>query len=313
MGMSCSCREWPVAVDAVRRPLLLENLHHTPLTLCSIMRRTILVFASLLGLVSYALANENPLVLNEGVVLENAKRLIHIHHVSVNESGIVDTVTEGSGFMLDGHHAITAAHVVRKAAERGEPLIVQVGAKARGNYLTTAKVVDVDYRRDLAMLLVNTYTSDPTAENPGSGPAIPGAPGLDNPPAHICSTRPTAGSSYGLGGLATKSTGNSSAIEVRWAPRKYESVLDVTTLPPLAEKMDVPDWSWQTGDPVIALAWTANEGDSGGAVLSTDGCFMGVASADVSIVYEGNLRGVTIAAPVLRGDPFLKRANIGQR
>lgn len=40
---------------------------------------------------------------------------------------------------------------------------------------------------------------------------------------------------------------------------------------------------------------------------------MGVASADVSIVYEGNLRGVTIAVPVLRGDPFLKRANLGLR
>ncbi|MGA4212525.1 trypsin-like peptidase domain-containing protein [Ralstonia nicotianae] len=274
--------------------------------------RKILAVAGLLGVVSHALASENSLVLNEGVVLENARRLIHIHHVSVDKSGIVDTVTDGSGFLLDAHHAITAAHVVRKAAERGEPLIVQVGAKARGNYLTTAKVVDVDYRRDLAMLLVNTYTSDPTAENPGTGPVIPGAPGLDNPPARICSTRAPAGSSYGLGGLATKSTGNSSAIEVRWAPRKYESVLDVTTLPPLAERMDVPDWSWQTGDPAIVLEWTANEGDSGGGVFSTDGCFMGVASADVVIMYEGNPRGVTIAVPVLQGDPFLKSANLGQ-
>ncbi|WP_341313496.1 serine protease [Paraburkholderia sp. IMGN_8] len=277
-------------------------------------KHQILMAVGLLCIAQIAAAEENSLILNEAVVLDNAQRIVHIHYASTDKSGAVDRVTDGSGFLLDGKHAITAAHVIREAQERNEPVIVQVGAGANGNYLTTATVERVDYRRDLAMLYVNTYTLVPIAQNPGRYNLVAGAPVLDRSPARICSSRVPAGSQYALGGLAVSSTGNDSSIEFHWAPVKYSSVLDVTSLPKLEVQPDVPHWNWRTGDPVIVLGESANEGDSGGAVFSTDGCFMGVTSANVRISYQGvEQRGVTLAAPILPNDPFLKGTKRAQQ
>jgi len=164
------------------------------------------------------------------------------------------------------------------------------------------------------MLYVNTYTLAPIPQNPGLYNLVSGAPGLDRSPARICPSRVPAGSEYALGGLAAFSTGNDGSIEFHWAPLKYSSILDVTSLPKLEGQPDVPHWNWKTGDPVIVLGESANEGDSGGAVLSTDGCFMGVTSARVRISYQGIAqRGVTLVAPILPDDPFLRGTKRGQQ
>ncbi|MEM5299101.1 trypsin-like peptidase domain-containing protein [Burkholderia sp. JPY481] len=258
-------------------------------------------------------ADESPWLLNTNVTEAAAVRLVHIHYVIVDRFGKVERATDGSAFLLDGQHAITAAHVVREAFEHHEPIMVQVGAMRSGNYLTTAKVERIDFRRDLAMLLVNTYSLIPNPQNAEESLLVPGAPELDKNPARVCSSRVPAGSQYALGGLAKESTGNAGEIEFHWIPQKFDAVLDMTTLPKLTSDSQIPNWNWHPGDPVLVLAVSANEGDSGGAVLSIDGCLMGITSARATIPYHDvSARTVTLAVPISTGDPFLKGTKAGQ-
>ncbi|MFM0111700.1 trypsin-like peptidase domain-containing protein [Paraburkholderia nemoris] len=231
------------------------------------------------------------------VSFEIGKRIIHIHYPLFNADNTLSGLVDGSGFMLDAHRALTAAHVVRDAASAHLTLIVQVGALAnRTNYLTTAHVLAIDSTRDLAMLWVDAGN-------------FVGRPTLADTHAKICDNPPKGGSRYLVGGTADSSTGSAGAIEKIWRPLPFEDVtVDLSRVPKLDPAFTQQHrLHWKEGSPVIALGSEANPGDSGGAVLSMTGCLWGIVSSDVQVAepVDSHL-GMTFAEPIAPADPFLK-------
>ncbi|KAJ3472820.1 hypothetical protein NLI96_g13244 [Meripilus lineatus] len=213
---------------------------------------------------------DTPVYLPESAVREDGPRIIHIHYPVFNAKKEVVEVIDGSGYLLDRHHAITAAHVIRQADKSKQPLIVQVGMLPGHNYLTTAHIERIDYRRDLAVLDVGTYTLSAETVVPHG-------------PAKICTSRPAADSHYASGGVSPTSGGSVGSIEARWVPTLFGTVLDGDTLPRLPKPPTDANWTWREGDPVLILQNVAAPGDSGGAIFEADGCFAGVTSATVQI------------------------------
>jgi hypothetical protein len=236
---------------------------------------------------------DTPVYLPETAVLEDAPRIIHIHYPVFNAKKEVVAVIDGSGYLLDNRHAITAAHVIREADQSRQPLIVQVGMLPPHDYLTTAYIERIDYRRDLAVLDVDTYTLSTETVAPHG-------------PARICTSRPAPDSHYASGGVSPTSGGSAGSIEARWAPTLLGTVLAGETLPRLPKPPTFTNWTWREGDPVLILETVAAPGDSGGAIFEADGCFAGVTSAAVQINRDDYEEGVTIAVPIAKDDPILE-------
>ncbi|MDR6394827.1 serine protease [Herbaspirillum seropedicae] len=230
--------------------------------------------------------------LSNDLTIEIGKRLIVIQYPIKGEDGQVTGRVDGSGYLLDEHHAVTAAHVVRAAANN--TLIIQVGGLALGtNYLTTGRVLKIDPKRDLAMVWVDTI--------PFNSPYV-----VHEEKAQICKERPPANSGYLLGGLAVSSTGSQGSIERRWNPFSSpdRKVLNVQRVPEFVTDQPV---HWRVGMSVVALSGSPNHGDSGAAILSTSGCVFGVVSSVMTLKKpaEGLYSGVAFGEPLLQDDPLL--------
>jgi hypothetical protein len=229
---------------------------------------------------------------SEAVTLDVGKRIIALTVPVKDESGVLVRLVHGSGYMLDEHRAITAAHVVRDL-HVGDSLVAQVGALRLGtNYVTTARLLRFDARRDLAIIEVDTGVMDLRAR-------------LDVGSANICDHPPAPGSKYLVGGMSDNSTGNT-GIERYWRPDVFEPILSPESAPETSERD--PLGYWHSGDPVILSGENASPGDSGAAVLKLDGCLMGIVSknAFVKVPVDDRYLGPMFIVPIQSNDSFLK-------
>jgi hypothetical protein len=243
---------------------------------------------------------------------EASKRIISITYPGLNNKGEMG-IHGGSGYMLDAHRAITAAHVVYQAYKEKNPVAVQIGAAGtNADYLTMARVIKIDAKRDLAILWVDAI------DKPASA--------LDNPNASICKEGIKRGDNYIIAG-----TSREDAVDVvhqvwRYPPdREIKQALGTMPLPELkADRSTVGlgdatykknmfagvDFArnWKSGDEAIILPESVDPGYSGSGVISSSGCLAGIVSA-ISPLKEplDNVKTITIAVPISYDDQFLRK------
>ena len=204
----------------------------------------------------------------------------------------------GSGFLIDEDHALTAAHVVADLP-KNFPIVVQVGVLPREweveglkrqRYLTTATVDAIDYARDLARLKLHSVV----------GPFKK---------VSVCSERPSTDTKFLLASTGEKSNGSSDPMLVgQWLPQWRHPLTDIDQFPGNAPGISAPTgMQLRVGDPVVTLGFSANEGDSGAALISERGCIFGIVSNKTNILTPDQITlGVTIATPIGPNEPLLQ-------
>lgn len=243
----------------------------------------------LVGFASATIGQHGQDFADETFLRKIGNNALWIGYVAETAAGRGSAYKQGSAYLIDAHRAVTAAHVVADLVD-GQQFVVQVGAlRTHQPYLTTGKVLAIDKQRDLALLEIETTNQ---------------WAGFINDTVACNMEHPIDGKVY-VAGLAPQTTGASGSSQRFLSPFFKHVLHRFDKYPDKVEMSDGIRPHFNVGDSIVTLAETLNPGDSGGAILDSSGCLLGVVSMATQFVDDGVQRTVTIGPRFQPGDAFL--------